>query len=123
MLRRRRIKKKSVNFYKPNVVFAPPKMNFIFKSILDNGPLFKMHLQVIKETMPISRTLSLSTFAAAARSFLRHLPKFCFELCITPACTFLIGAINLRFLIFALHEAILEMHRKQLKRCWSLSLH
>jgi hypothetical protein len=51
MSRRRKIKKKNVNFYKPNVVFAPPKMNFIFKSILDNGPLFKMHLQVIKETM------------------------------------------------------------------------
>jgi hypothetical protein len=51
MSRRRRIKKKDLNFYKPNVVFAPPKINFIFKSILDNGPLFKMHLQVIKETM------------------------------------------------------------------------
>jgi hypothetical protein len=51
MSRRRRIKKKNVNFYKLNVVFAPPKMNFIFKSILDNGPLFKIHLQVIKETM------------------------------------------------------------------------
>jgi hypothetical protein len=25
-------------------------MNFIFKSILDNGPFFKIHLQVIKET-------------------------------------------------------------------------
>jgi hypothetical protein len=50
MSRRRRIKK-NTNFYKPNVVFAPPKLNFIFNSILDNGPLFKMHLQVIKETM------------------------------------------------------------------------
>ncbi len=26
-------------------------MNFIFKSILDNKPLFKIHLQVIKEAM------------------------------------------------------------------------
>jgi hypothetical protein len=50
MSQRRRIKK-NVTFYKLNVVFAPPKMNFIFKSILDNGPLFKMHLQVIRETM------------------------------------------------------------------------
>ncbi len=40
-----------MNFYKPNAIFTPPKMNFIFKSILDNGPLFKIHLQVIKETM------------------------------------------------------------------------
>jgi hypothetical protein len=53
MSRRKKIKKKNVNFYKPNVIFTPPKMNFIFKAILDNGPLalFKMHLQVIKETM------------------------------------------------------------------------
>ncbi len=51
MSRRKKIKKKNVNFYKPNVIFTPLKMNFIFKSILDNGPLFKMHLQVIKETM------------------------------------------------------------------------
>jgi hypothetical protein len=51
MSRRRRMEKKNENFYKLNVVFAPPKMNFIFKSILDHGPLFKMHLQVIKETM------------------------------------------------------------------------
>ena len=47
----KKIKKKNVNFYKPNAIFTPRKMNFIFKSILDNGPLFKMHLQVIKETM------------------------------------------------------------------------
>jgi hypothetical protein len=51
MSQRRRIKKKNVTFYKVNVVFAPPKMNFIVKSILDNGPLFKIHLEVIKETM------------------------------------------------------------------------
>jgi hypothetical protein len=31
--------------------FTPPKMNFIFKSILDNGSLFKIHLQFIKETI------------------------------------------------------------------------
>jgi hypothetical protein len=47
----KKIKKKNVNFYKPNVIFTPPKMNFIFKSILDNGPLFKIHLQGIKEAM------------------------------------------------------------------------
>ena len=51
MSQRKKIKKKNVNFYEPNVIFTPPKMNFIFKSILGNGPLFKMHLQVIKETM------------------------------------------------------------------------
>ncbi len=51
MSQRKKIKKKNVNFYEPNVIFTPPKMNFIFKLILDNGPLFKMHLQVIKETM------------------------------------------------------------------------
>jgi hypothetical protein len=51
MSRWKKIKKKNVNFYKPNVIFTPPKMNFIFKSILDNGPLFKIHLQCIKETM------------------------------------------------------------------------
>jgi hypothetical protein len=49
MSRRKKIKKKNVNFYKPNVILTPPKMNFIFKSILDNGPLFKRHLQVIKK--------------------------------------------------------------------------
>jgi hypothetical protein len=51
MSQRKTIKKKDVNFYKPNAILKPPKMNFIFKSILDNGPLFKIHLQVIKETM------------------------------------------------------------------------
>jgi hypothetical protein len=51
MSRRKKILKKNVNFYKPNVIFTPPKMNFIFKSILDNGRLFKIHHQVIKETM------------------------------------------------------------------------
>jgi hypothetical protein len=50
MSRRKKIKKKNVNFYKPNAIFTPPKMKFIFKSILDHGPLFKIHLQVIKET-------------------------------------------------------------------------
>jgi hypothetical protein len=40
-----------MHFYEPNVIFTPPMMNFIFKSILGNGPLFKIHLQVIKETM------------------------------------------------------------------------
>jgi hypothetical protein len=51
MSQRKKIKKKNVNSYKPNVIFAPPKMNFIFTSILDNGPLLKIHLQVIKEMM------------------------------------------------------------------------
>jgi hypothetical protein len=51
MSRRKKIKKQTVHFYKPNVIFTPPKMNFIIKSILDNGPLFKIHLQVIKEMM------------------------------------------------------------------------
>jgi hypothetical protein len=51
MSRRKKIKKKNVNFYQPNVIFMPPKMIFIFKSILDNKPLFKIHLQVIKEAM------------------------------------------------------------------------
>jgi hypothetical protein len=51
MSRWKKIRKKNVNFYKPNVIFTPPKMNFIFKSILDNGPLFNIHLQGIKETM------------------------------------------------------------------------
>ncbi len=31
---RKRIKKKNVNFYKPDVIFRPPKMNFIFTSSL-----------------------------------------------------------------------------------------
>ena len=51
MSRRKKIKKKNVNFYQPNVILTPPKMNFIFKSILDNKPLFKIQLQVIKEVM------------------------------------------------------------------------
>jgi hypothetical protein len=50
MSRRKKIKKKNVNFYKANVIFMPLKMNFIFRLILDNGPLFKMHLRVMKET-------------------------------------------------------------------------
>jgi hypothetical protein len=51
MSRRKKIKERHVNCYKPNAIFTPPKMNFIFQLILNNGPLFKMHLQVIKETM------------------------------------------------------------------------
>jgi hypothetical protein len=51
MSQRKKIKKKNVNFYKPNVIFTPPEMNFIFKSMLDNCGYFKIHRQVIKETM------------------------------------------------------------------------
>jgi hypothetical protein len=50
MSRRKEKKEEERAFYRPNVIFMPPKMNFIFKSILDNGPLFKIY-QVIKETM------------------------------------------------------------------------
>ena len=49
--RRKKIKKKNVNFFKPNAIFTPPAMNFIFKSIVDNRRLFKNHHQVIKEAM------------------------------------------------------------------------
>jgi hypothetical protein len=49
--RRKKIKKKNVNFFKPNAIFTPPTMNFIFKSIVDNRRLFKNHHQVIKEAM------------------------------------------------------------------------
>jgi hypothetical protein len=39
------------DFLQAECHFTPPKMNFIFKSILDDGPLFKIQLQVIKEMM------------------------------------------------------------------------
>jgi hypothetical protein len=44
-------KEEERGFLQAECLFTPPKMNFIFKSILDNGPLFKIHLQFIKETM------------------------------------------------------------------------
>ena len=49
--RRTKTVKKNIDLYKPNVIFTPPTMNVILKSLLDNDELFNFHRQVVKKAM------------------------------------------------------------------------
>jgi hypothetical protein len=51
MSRRTKTKRKTVEFYEPNVLYCPREMEPILQAILDDGELFKNHRQVVKKAM------------------------------------------------------------------------
>jgi hypothetical protein len=41
----------NLDFFQPNAIYLPQKMNFILKPLLHNNKLFDLHGKVLKETM------------------------------------------------------------------------
>jgi hypothetical protein len=51
MSRMSKTRKETLDYFKPNVIYAPRSMDFILKPLLHNEELFNFHRQVLKESM------------------------------------------------------------------------